>query len=640
MNGWMGTILRVNLTDGRIIKEKMPEALAHAYIGGRGLNARVLYDEVRPGTDPLGPDNKLIIGVGPCNGTLVPGSQRFTATFKSPITGRYGDSNSGGSFGATLKYAGYDMVIVEGRAREPVYLWIDEDKVEIRSARHLWGKTTREASRQIMTELLDPNISTLVIGPGGENLVRFASVIADIGRALGRAGVGAVFGSKNLKAISVRGKKGVRVAHPQRLGEAVKQTYEAWDNNRAMYNLVAGYGPSRGALRYGGMLGDKNFTGGHPTGWFSMMSYENQAERYVKTRACFSCSQGCDHMYVVTKGPFKGAYGEGIELSQPMDYGTKIGLYDFDAVLAMGALGDELGLDYFDSSSLIAYAIECFERGILTEKDTDGLRLDWGNQDTLPKLLSMIARREGFGNILAEGLERAPRMIGRGSEKYAMQDRGMTAAGRDPRTSKGWGLMYAVSSRGPCHVRAFLPESMPDKGWDVSLDKILKKYKDPKNRVLEEGKPELVYWYENLLAFKNSLEICLFTSDPWMFSPEAKPFSIPGMLARFYNATTGLDLSEEEVLRTGERIVNVERAYNVREGLTRKDERLPERWLKEPMPDGFAKGEVVHLEPMLDEYYTFRRWDKLTGLPTRQKLEELKLQDIAAELETLGKLAR
>jgi aldehyde:ferredoxin oxidoreductase len=639
MNGWMGTILRVDLTEGKISKGKMSEELAHTYIGGRGLNARVLYDEVKPGTDPLGPDNKLIIGVGPCNGTLVPGSQRFTVTFKSPITGRYGDSNSGGSFGATLKYAGYDMVIIEGQAKEPVYLWIDDDKVEIRSARHLWGKTTREASRQIMTELQDPNISTLVIGPGGENLVTFASVIADLGRALGRAGVGAVFGSKKLKAVSVRGSKGVRVAHPGRLEEAVMQTYDAWNNNRSMYELVAAYGPSRGALRYGGMLGDKNFSGGQPTGWFSMMSYENQAERYVKTRACFSCSQGCDHMYAVTKGPFKGTYGEGIELSQPMDYGTKIGLYDFDAVLAMGALGDELGLDYFDSSSLISYAIECFQRGILTEKDTDGLRLDWGNQDTLPKLLSMIARREGFGKILAEGLEKAPRIIGRGSEKYAMQDRGMTFAGRDPRSSKGWGLMYAVSSRGPCHVRAFLPESMPDHGWDVSLDKILKKYKDPKNRVLEEGKPELVYWYENLTAFKNSLEICLFTSDPWMFSPTAKPFSIPGMLARFYNAATGSDITEEELLQTGERIVNVERAFNVREGLTRKDDRLPERMVNEPMPDGFAKGEVVHLEPMLDEYYAHRQWDQASGLPTRRKLEELKLDDIATELAALGKLA-
>ena len=638
MNGWMGTILRVDLTSRKVVKEVMPERWVHAFVGGRGLNARLLYDEVKAGTDPLGPENKLIIGVGPCNGTIVPGSQRFTVTFKSPITGHYGDSNSGGSFGAMLKYAGYDLIVIEGAADEPVYLWIDEDRVEIRSARHVWGRTTREASRAIMTELRDPNLSTIVIGPAGENLVRCASVIADLGRALGRAGVGAVFGSKKLKAIAVRGRKGVRVAYPEKLEAAVRDTYEAWNNNRAMYDLVAAYGPSRGQLRYGGMLADKNYRGGAPTGWFSMMSFENQSDRYVKTRACFSCSQGCDHLYVVTRGPFKGTYGEGIELSQPMDYGVRLGLYDFDAVLALGTIADEMGIDYFDSSALMAYACECFEKGLLTEKDTDGLRLEWGNQDVLPRLLTMIARREGIGDVLAEGLGRAPERIGKETQKYAMQTRGMTFAGRDPRSSKGWGLMYAVSSRGPCHVRAFLPESMPDTGWDVSLEGILKKYKDPKNRLLEEGKAELVYWYENLLAFKNSLEICLFTSDPWMFSPSAEPFSIPGLLARFYSATTGFDLSEAEVLHVGERIVNVERAFNVREGLTRKDDRLPERFLYEPMPDGFAKGEVVRLEPMLDEYYACRQWDKVTGFPTKRKLEELGLHEMAVDLETLGRL--
>lgn len=639
MNGWMGRILRVDLTSGKISKEPLKKQLAHKYVGGRGVNAKILYDEVRPGTDPLGPDNKLIIGVGPCNGTPVPGSQRFTATLKSPITGLYADSNCGGSFGATMKYAGYDIIIIEGGAREPVYLWIDDDHVEIRPAEHLWGKTTREASRQIANEVKDPHISTISIGPAGENLVMFSSVIADLGRALGRTGIGAVFGSKKLKAVSVRGTKGVKVADPHALEVAVKGTYDAWDNNREMYDLVASYGPSRGSPRYGGMLGDKNFRGSAPTGWFSMMSFENQAERYVKTRACFSCSQGCDHMYVVTKGPFKGTYGEGIELSQPMDYGVRIGLYDLDAVLAIGTLGDELGLDYFDSSAAIAYAMECFEKGILTERDTGGLRLEWGNQDVIPKLIKMIAKREGIGDILAQGLNRAPEIIGKGTEKYVMHAKGMTFPGRDPRSSKGWGLMYAVSSRGPCHIRAFIPESMPDHTWDVSLDKILKKYKDPKNPMLEEGKPELVCWYENLLAFKNSLEICLFSSDPWMFSESAEHFSIPGMLARFYNGTTGLNISEEEVLEIGERIINVERAFNVREGLTRKDDTLPERMLKEPMPDGFAKGQVVDLEPMIDKYYGFRGWDQTSGFPTKAKLFELGLDEVADELESMGKLA-
>jgi aldehyde:ferredoxin oxidoreductase len=232
-----------------------------------------------------------------------------------------------------------------------------------------------------------------------------------------------------------------------------------------------------------------------------------------------------------------------------------------------------------------------------------------------------------------------PEIIGKETEKYMMHAKGMTFPGRDPRSSKGWALMYAVSSRGPCHIRAFIPESMPDHIWDVALEKKLQKYKDPKNRILEEGKPEIVYWYENLLAFKNSLEICLFSRDPWMFSESEEHFSIPGMLARFYNATTGLNISEEEVLEIGERIVNVERAFNVREGLTRKDDTLPERMLKEPMPDGFAKGQVVDLEPMLDEYYGFRGWDKSSGFPSKGKLLELGLDDIADELGRLGKLA-
>ena len=638
MNGWMGTVLRINLSSGQITRDSLDEELARKYIGGRGLNARLLYDEVGPDVDPLGPQNKLIIGVGPCNGTIVQGSQRFTVTHKSPLTGLYADGNSGGSFGVEIKYAGYDTIIIEGQAAEPVYIWIDDDRVEIRSARHLWGKTTRETGREIIRELGDPEISTICIGPAGEKLVRYANVIADLGRGLGRTGVGAVFGSKKLKGIAVRGTKGVRVADPQTLEKAVKQVYDAWNANRRMYDLVAAYGPSRGSLRYGGMLSHQNSRGGEPTGWFSMMSYENQSDRYVKPKACFSCPHACDHMYVVTRGPYKGVYGEGFELSPPMDYGTKIGLYDIDAVMALGTLGDELGLDYFDSSSAIAYAMECYENGILTEKDTGGLKLQWGDQDAVFTLLRMIAHREGLGDVLAEGLKKAPEVIGQGSDRFAIQAKGMSLTSRDGRTSKGWALMYAVSSRGPCHIRAFIPESMPDAGWDVALEDVMKKYKNPQERTSEEGKAELVYWYENLLAFKNSLEICLFTSDPWMFAEDTEQFSMPGMMARFYNAVTGGDLGESDVLRIGERIVNIERAYNVRLGLTRDDDTLPDRMLKEPMPDGFAKGQVVNLEPMLDEYYGFRGWDIPSGLPTRKKMLELGLDDIAHDLEKRGKL--
>ncbi|MFH1331296.1 MAG: aldehyde ferredoxin oxidoreductase family protein [Actinomycetota bacterium] len=639
MNGWAGRILRVDLTSGSVTSEPLDPALAHAYIGGRGLNARILYDEVGVGVDPLGPGNKLILGVGPCSGTPVPGSQRFTVSMKSPATGLYADSNCGGSFGATLKYAGYDVLIVEGASPEPVYLWIDDDRVEIRPAEHLWGTTTREAARAIVLEVGDPDVSTLAIGPAGENLVAYASVIADLGRALGRTGVGAVFGSKRLKAVAARGTRGVRVADPRALATEIRRSYEAWDANREMYDLIAAYGPSRGALRYGGLMGDRNFRGGDPTGWLSMMSFENQADRYVKTRACFSCPQACDHMYVVTRGPFTGAYGQGMELSQPLDLGVRLGLYDLDAVLAAGTLADEYGLDYFDCSAAIGFAMECYERGLLDDDRTDGLRLEWGSQDAIPRLIEMIARREGIGDLLSGPLDAIPGRVGEGAEDLMIHTKGITFAGRDARASKGWGLSYAVSSRGACHIRAFIPESMPDHGWDVSVRPVLERYLDATNPVTEEGKPELVYWYENLLAFKNSLEICLFTSDPWMFAKDAEQFSMAGMVARLCNATTGLDLTEEDVLTIGERIVNIERAFNVREGLTRADDTLPKRMRCEPMPDGFAAGQVVDLDPMLDEYYRFRGWDTATGLPTRARLLELGLADVADDLHATGRLA-
>jgi aldehyde:ferredoxin oxidoreductase len=639
MNGWTGRLLRVDLTSGTIATQPLDATRAQAYVGGRGLNARLLYDELAPGTDPLGPENILIIGVGPCNGTPVPGSQRFTATFKSPLTGLYGDSNSGGSFGVALKYAGYDAVVIRGRAPEPVYLWIDDDCVEIRPARHLWGMTTREAGRAIVAEVGDPGIATLSIGPAGENLVRYASVIADLGRALGRAGVGAVFGSKRLKAISARGTGGVRVADGLGLHAAIRRTYDAWDANREMYDLIAAYGPSRGALRYGGMMGDRNFQGSDPAGWYSMMSFSNQAERYVKTRACFSCSQGCDHMYVVTQGPFRGSYGEGMELSQPLDLGVRLGLYDLDAVLAIGTLSDELGLDYFDTSTVVAWAMEAYQRGFVSLDDTGGLPLEWGDPDAIETLVRMIASRQGFGGLLADGLSRVPDRIAAGATDFMAQAKNMGFASRDPRSSKGWGLSYAVSSRGPCHIRSFLPESMPDRDWDVALKPVLAKYRNPRDRLQEEGKAELVIWYENLLAFKNSLEICLFTSDPWMFSEAAERFSMPSLLAEFYRATTGCDIDDEEVLRIGERIVNLEKACNAREGWSRADDTLPRRMREEPMPDGFAAGQVVRLEPMLDQYYRLRSWDVPTGLPTRAGLQRLGLEDVAADLEGIGKLA-
>lgn len=638
MKGYTGMLLRVNLTDGTMRKEALKDELLRDFIGGRGLNSKILYDEILPGTDPLGPGNKIIIGAGPCNGTPVPGSCRLTVSSKSPMTGLLGDSNAGGFFGAELKYAGYDAVIIEGRSDRPVYLFIDDDRVALMPAEHLWGLTTRETMRAIRRENLDPDIYTISLGPAGERLVRFGNLISDLGRGLGRTGQGAVFGSKKLKAVAVRGTKGVEAADPAALTEAVREIYASWtpgpDKDAGLNALIevrARYGPAGGWPRYAnnGMFATRNFQGGAE--WIDMRAPLDNY--FLKQKACFSCPAGCDHLYVISEGPYAGTYGEGLELTT-VNFGPLMGNEDMDLVAKLHALLDEYGLDYFETADLVAFCTECFEKGILTREDTGGLELAWGKAESALGLVEQIVRREGLGDILAEGVKRASELIGRGAERYAMQAKGQTLVGRDVRASKGWGLAYAVASRGPCHIRASLPEGYTANSWDASVQPILKKYKDPTNPLLEEGKAELVQWHENLTAFKNSMNLCLFT----LYPHNVRSGSQPEMLARLYSAVTGMPMDQEEVLRTGERIINIERAFNIREGLTRKDDTLPERMLKEPYPDGPAKGQVVNLEPMLDDYYRFRGWDKATGFPARAKLLELRLADVALDLEKMGKL--
>lgn len=623
MKGYTGVVLRVNLSNGKISREELKEELARDFLGGRGINSKILYDELKPGIDPLGPENEIIVGAGPCNGTMVPGSTRFTVTSKSPVTGILGDSNSGASFGVELKYAGYDVIIIEGQAKKPVYLHIDDEKVEIKSASHIWGKSTRETDRALVREFGDPDACVISIGIGGENLVRFANLVNDLGRGQGRTGQGAVFGSKKLKAIVVRGSGGVKVDDVKALHEAAWETHRAWDKNPEFKEARAKFGPGMGWLRYEtmGMLPTRNYQ----SGLTHKSMLDGLDQYFVKQKACFSCPNGCDHLFVLSEGPFAGTYGCGVELANLGDFGPKIGVDVMGLAFKAGELCDQYGIDYFDMTSIIGYAMECFQRGILTEKDTDGLRLEWGDADAILGLIEMTARKEGIGEILAKGMAEAAKLIGKDSERYMMHSKGQSLVMREPRASKGWALAYAVSSRGPCHVRAHLPETYPADNWDSAVQGILAKYNDPTNPLIEEGKGELVAWHENLQAFKNSLEICLFSVYTWMTS-------VPTMLARYCNAVTGFSIDEQEVLKIGERIINIEKAFNVREGFGREYDTLPERMLKEPMPDGPAKGQVVNLDSMLDDYYGTRGWERSTSIPTREKLLELGLDDVARDL--------
>lgn len=617
MEGWAGRILRVDLDRRKIVKEPLRRDFAHKFIGGRGFTSKILYDEVAPRTDPLGPENRLIIAVGPCNGTIVPGSTRVTIAAKSPLSGFLGDSNSGGTIGVELKYAGYDAVIIKGKAEYPSYLWIDDDNVELKDARHIWGKTTDETRRIIEAEIGDPKISVISIGPAGENLVRFAMIVADLGRANARCGIGAVMGSKNLKAIVVRGTKGVKVADERALENDIQYWRQLWDmpqfkRTREQWRL---YGTVRVVSPFikAGSTSMMNWTGvfKDSEAYSEAFSAEIIKDRYhVIAKSCFSCPLSCDHYTVISEGSYAGTFTEGLEATTFELLGTNLGNMNSDSIIKMKEVCDRLGLDIADMGGVLSWAIECFERGILSTEDTGNLKLEWGDYETFIKLIEMTAYKKGIGKLFAEGSKRASEIIGKGSEKYAMHVKGLTIDAREPRAVKGWALGHAVSSRGADHCRTLFASE----------------YFDPAYNIKTEGKAEGIVWYENVRAFQNAMIVCEFC-----FFGDA--LIDPNILANFFNHVTGSSLTADQLLIIGERIINMERAFNLREGLTRNDDTLPHRFLREPLPDGPCKGQVVELDFMLDQYYKLRGWNK-EGIPTKNKLMKLNLEEIADDILT------
>jgi aldehyde:ferredoxin oxidoreductase len=609
----MGKILKVNLTNGEITKEPLREEQARKYVGGRGFTISYLYDGLKPGIDPLGTENLLVFAPGPACGTLIPGSQRWTVGAKSPMTGFIGDSNCGGSFGVGLKYAGYDMVIVEGKSERPLYLLIDGDHAQLRDAAPLWGKTTVETERALKREVCDPDLHIATSGTAGDNLVRYATVNSD-NRTAGRTGMGAVMGSKKLKAVAVRGNSGVKVASRERVERVSREVYGNWRKNTQQLKSLREYGAGVSAGRVYNQLGILQ-TRNYREGVFE--AYNGVAERlkdelWLRPRACFSCPVACGHVYIVSKGPYAGTFGDGLYGSS-IWYTARLGNPDAELMCKLTALSDQYGIDEADLSGVLAWLMECYHLGIVTAQDLDGIKMEWGSPEAILEVTEMIVHRRGIGDLLAEGAKKASEVIGKGSDKYVMHVKGMDFDSRDPRGSKSWGFGFAVGSRGADHCRHLIPDLA--EGMD---------------RLGEEGKGKLHKWFEDVRAFQHALETCLFVS---------RDIEGSDALAEMYTAVTGIDMSESEVLTTGERITNLERAFNIREGLTRKDDSLPERFLKEPMPDGPSKGQVVNLDLMLDEYYEERGWNKESGFPARQKLEQLGLKGVADELYSLGKLA-
>jgi aldehyde:ferredoxin oxidoreductase len=620
--GYKGRILRVLLNDGEFKSEPLPTDWIHDYIGGDGFAAKLLYEEVPGRTDPLSPENKLLIATGPITGTLWPMSGRTVFVSKAALTGIWGESHVGGFLGPELKYAGFDMLVVEGAAEKPVYILIEDNDLQIIDANNLWGMTTNEVTAAIKNRHKDPEIQVAAIGPAGENKVRFSAVIVDNARAAGRTGMGAVLGSKNVKAIAVRGHGAVEVYDHEGFTELAKKAHQrVRDNPQAQEMGRWGTWILTAVKQEIGELPTYNHRTGVFSGWEKLAADYIRPRYTISDRACFGCSLGCKKVNYVRDGPFAGTLEEGPEYEGLMAFGSSLGIDDYPTTLKANQVCNRYGMDIISAGATIGFAMEAFENGIIDESDTDGLRLEWGDREMAIRLLEMMGRREGFGDILAEGSAKAAQKIGNGAEKYALHVKGMEISGQDGRTHRSIGLGHATGARGADHLRSLVVvdqlgyEDIAAERWGADkLPEIVDPY-------TEKYKATAVFESENSYCIRDTLIVCWYSvSWPPIFWMQDFADMLP--LATGVKEFGSVDTLTE----IAERQVNLKRLFNAREGISRKDDNLPARFTDEPMPEGPGKGQVVDLESMLNDYYRLRGWDLETGLPTKETIRRLSLE--------------
>jgi aldehyde:ferredoxin oxidoreductase len=623
--GYAGKILRVDLSKETLSEEALSEEDADKFLGGRALGAKILFDELNPGVDPLDPENKLVFATGVVTGAPFSGNCRYVVMAKSPLTGGWGESNASGFFGPELKFAGFDLVVFEGTASNPVYLSIKRDKPEIRDATRLWGKITGETQEQIRAELGDGNTRVACIGPGGENLVRYASILSDLHRASGRTGMGAVMGSKNLKAVAVRGEPRRNYADEKKLLELIQRTTkEVWQGGYG--DLLQKYGTD-------GDLDDLNASGRLPTKAFQRATFEGadrltgetMARTILKRRkGCYACVVKCIRI-VETEKPYTvdPQYG-GPEYETTAAFGSLCMNDDLVVVSKANELCNKLGIDTISTGVCIAFAMECYERGILKREDADGLNLEWGNSGAILALVENIAYRRGLGNVLAEGVQRTAGRWGPRAREIALTIKGQELPMHEPRGKKGLGLSYAVSNRGACHLQSEHDDFFEDQKWirpEIGIKKTLDRLDTSRDKV------ELVKNLMCMWAVYDSLSVCKFTAFP-EGGIEVRT------LADIVSAIRGRRFDPSDLMIVGERALNLTRAFNVREGFSRKDDDLPAR-LKQKLVDGAYAGEHISqevLDHMLDDYYDLMGWNRQTAAPTRERLERLGLGYVASAL--------
>ena len=600
MFGYMGKILRVNLTERKCAVEELSEEIAQKYLGSRGIGVKIMMDEVPANVEPLSPENKLIIAAGGLTGAPVPTSGRFMAVTKSPLTGTIAISNAGGHWGPQFKSTGHDVIIFEGKADKPVYLYINDDVVEIRDADHLWGKTITETT-DILTKEFE-GCKTLAIGPAGEKLSPISAIMNDIDRAAGRGGVGAVMGSKNLKAIAVKGSNKVKLFNEDKTKEVSQAKVKILREDP-----VAGEGlPSYGSavlvniINESGVLPVKNFQESY-TDKADIISGESLTEHHlVKKSACFRCPIACGRVVKLEDGTVVG----GPEYETIWAFGADCDLYDLEAINQANMICNEYGIDTISTGATIAAAMELYEKGYIKDEDiaADGLSLKWGDAVAVVGWTKKMALREGFGAKLSEGSYRLAESFG--APELSMTVKKQELPAYDPRGIQGHGLSYAVNNRGGCHIKGYMisPEIL---GYPEKLD-----------RFSLEGKAAYTKIFLDLTAVIDAIGLCVFSTFG---------LGLPDYV-HMYNAVVGDIYTDETLLEAGERIWNLEKLFNIREGISSSEDKLPKRLIEDPVPNGPSKGHVHQLKDLLPEYYSVRGWDE-DGMPTEETLDRLGLSE-------------
>ncbi len=610
MHSYSGKILHIDVTTQKTWVQHVDAEFLIKYLGGVGLATRLVYDNTPAGCDPLGPDNALCFACSAFAGTTMPVGTKHGVASKSPLTGLIADSLSGSHFSEMIKRAGWDGLVIKGQAPEWVTIFIDDDRVEFLDAADLLGKGTQATQHAVRERIGDENVRVSALGPAGENLVRFALIDND-GRQVGRCGNGAVMGSKRVKAIAVRGSQPITVADPQGLLKETQRLIEVSQGPGTEKYRVLGTPSNVLNMNKIGVLPTRNFSETvfeHAED----VSGEHLRERYlVKEVACAGCSIACEHWGRVREGKYKGAVA-GVDYEPLFALGPNCGIGSMPAIIKLIQDCDELGLDGMSAGVVVSWAMECYERGILTKEDFGGLEPNFGNDDASLALVAMIAHREGIGDLLAEGVKRASERVGKGSESFAMHSKGLELPGYDVRSLKTFAMGLAVGTRGACHNRSLV--------YEADIKGKVDRFK------AEPGRGKLAKEAEDFAAILDCLVLCKFLRNCFT--------DFNGEVSRLYTMTTGIPLSPEELVAVGERVCNLKKAFNIREGWVRADDWMPDRVFDEPIPSGPSKGAHLtrdELTMMISDYYAARGWTS-EGLIPRSKLIALGLEDVANDI--------